>query len=100
MDTETLEIVYKFTIPQYISFMCVLSENKVLFGSFTRLAIDEFSYADEKFILKTIFESEYKKCKTDDECEKSYIISDFLNENTFIAYNKDIGLLMIFQCEN
>ena len=99
MDTETLEIVYKFTIPQYISFMCVLSENKVLFGSFTRLAIDEFSYADEKFILKTIFESEYKKGKTDDECEKSYIISDFLNENTFIASNEDIGL-MIFQCEN
>ncbi len=100
MDTETLEIVYKFNTPQYNSFMCVLSENKVLYGSETRLAIDEFSFADEKFIQKTIFESEYKKGKTDDDGEKSYIIRDFLNENTFIAYNKDIGLLMIFQCEN
>ena len=99
MDTETLEIVYNLNTPQYNSFMCVLSENRVLYGSKTRLAIDEFSYADEKFIQKTIFESEYKKGKTDDDGEKSYIIRDFLNENTFIAYNEDIGL-MIFQCEN
>ena len=99
MDTETLEIVYKFNTPQYNSFMCVLSGNKILYGSKTRLAIDEFSFADEKFIQKTIF-AEYKIGKTDDDGEKSYIIRDFLNENTFIASNKDIGLLMIFQCEN
>lgn len=99
MDTETLEIVYIWNTPENDSFMCVLSENIFLYGSETRLAIDELSFVDGKFIKKTIFESEYKQGNTDNDGEKSYIIRDFLNENTFVASNEDIGL-MIFQCEN
>ena len=99
MDTETLEIVYKWKTQENDSFMSVLWENKFLYGSDKRLGCDEFIINDGKFIRKNLFESDYINGIKEIEWEDSYCIKDFLNENTFVTINMN-GKLMIFNCPN
>ena len=98
MDTETLEVVYTWNTPQNDSFMCVLAENKFLYGSETRIALDELSFADGKFTRKKIFESKYKEGISEDDWKEGYGIREFLNENTFVTFNMMDGRFMIFEC--
>jgi len=96
MDTETLEIVYKWKTPQNDSFMVSLCENKFLYGSDSRMACDEFSVENNEFKRKNICEVYYKEDKSE-SWEDSYGIRDFLDSKTFIATNIR-GKLMIYHC--
>ena len=99
MDTESLEIIHKWKTPQNDSFMCSLCENKFLYGSETRFALDEFSSKDGKYIRTKIYESKYIPHMTDDDWEDQYGIRYFLDEYTFVATNIR-GKIMIFKCSN
>ena len=100
MDTETLEIVYKWKTPHNDSFMCTLSENKFLYGDDKRMAYDEFSVKDGKFERKNIYECGFRDNNnmTKDNWKESFGVREFLNENTFAAFDMS-GRLMLFQCE-
>ena len=98
MDTETLEIIYKWRTPQNDSFMCKLNENKFLYGSETRIGYDEFYVNEGKFIRKNIYNNEYKENITEYDWGEDFGIKHFLNENTFVSFNLK-GILMIFKCK-
>lgn len=97
MDTESLEIVYKWQTPQNDSFMTALSENKFLYGSESRLACDEFSVENNQFKRKIIYEDYYCKDKKG-SWEDSFGVKDFLNERTFITINVR-GKMMVYYCK-
>ena len=97
MDTESLEIVYKWKTPQNDSFMTALSENKFLYGSESRLACDEFSVENNQFKRKMIYEDYYCKDK-EESWEDSFGVRDFLNEKTFITINV-AGKMMVYYCK-
>lgn len=97
MDTETLEIVYKWKTPQNDSFSISPSENKFLYGSESRLALDEFSVENKVFKRKQIYEVYYNEDKSE-SWEDSYGIREFLDSKTFIT-NDVRGKLMIYRCK-
>ena len=97
MDTETLEIVHKWRTPQNDSFVISLSENKFIYGSESRLALDEFSVENKEFKRKQIYEVYFNEDKSE-SWEDSYGIRDFLDSKTFITNNVR-GKLMIYRCK-
>jgi hypothetical protein len=97
MDTETLEIVHKWQTPQNDSFSISLSENRFIYGSESRLALDEFSVENKEFKRKQIYEVYFNEDKSEN-WEDSYGIRDFLDSKTFITNNVR-GKLMIYRCK-
>ena len=96
MDTETLEIVKKWTTPQNDSFNCSLGINKFIYNSTSRIACDELIIKKRDFIRKNIYETYYKEDKSED-WKNSFEVSLFLDENTFLTYDF-YGRIMIFYC--
>ena len=72
-------------------------ENKFLYGSESRLALDEFSVENKEFKRKQIYEVYYNEDKSE-SWEDSYGIREFLDSKTFIT-NDVRGKLMIYRCK-
>ena len=98
MDTETLEIIYKWKTYQNDSFMCTICENKYIYASETRFVLEEFSIKDGNPNRTKIYGDDFIKNMKDNDWEEGYGIRYFLDENTFAAFNLK-GRLMIFKCE-
>ena len=96
MDTETLEIVKKWTTPQNDSFNCSLGINKFIYSSTSRIACDELIIKNKDFIRKNIYEIYYKEDKSED-WKNSFGVHLFLDENTFMT-NDFHGKIMVFYC--
>ena len=97
MDTETLDIVKKWTTPQNDSFECSLGLNKFIYGSSYRIACDEFYVKDGDFIRKNVYETDFKEDKSEDY-KHSFGVYLFFDENTFITSDFH-GRIMVFYCK-